>query len=323
MKTRYVKTLKESGTTEAMDGIDGNDLLDGDACFVGESLVAYFYILDATSGAAESSPDVIAPDVNPGTKRWLLQQMEWTGFTSTSTTSVAIAVGSKTFTVAINKGFVMGQMVMVAHDTTNWMHGNVTSYTAATGELIVNVTTIGGSGTEATWTVSLSSPTDTKKVEAAVGFTIAGGTTEKILTVKTNTTLFEAGTKVVFYQDTAPTGWTIVNTLDDKLLFITKGSGAGGQTGGGVHSTGTWTLSGVSVSVDSHTLTVAEMPEHTHPLNGYITSGGDRGYPNTGTTSGGTSGSTGGGGGHVHPSTVTFANTWRPAAYCAIIAAKD
>jgi hypothetical protein len=130
-----------------------------------------------------------------------------------------------------------------------------------------------------------------------------------------------SGTKMLFYQDTAPTGWTINNTLDDKLLFVTKGSAAGGQTGGGAHSTGSWTISGIAV--DSHVLTTAEMPAHTHTVpHANSTSVGPY-WPGSnaivpGTT---TSSSTGGGGGHTHGVTVTAG--WRPAAYCAIIATKD
>src|SRR5512139_600268 len=53
-----------------------------------------------------------------------------------------------------------------------------------------------------------------------------------------------SGTKMLFYANTAPnSGWTIVTSIDDVLVFQTKGSGAGGQTGGGVHSTGSWTIS--------------------------------------------------------------------------------
>ena len=40
---------------------------------------------------------------------------------------------------------------------------------------------------------------------------------------------------VLFYKDTAVTGYTLENTLDDKLVFVSKGSVAGGETGGGAH----------------------------------------------------------------------------------------
>jgi len=72
-RTVYIKTALTGGTTDAVDGIDGDTLLDGDVCHVYVSNVAYQYILDDDSGATESSPDVIAPDLNPGDKRWILQ----------------------------------------------------------------------------------------------------------------------------------------------------------------------------------------------------------------------------------------------------------
>ena len=61
------------GGIGALDSIDGTDLADGDAATVQTDGTVYFYHLDATSGAAESSPDIIKPDVNAGTKRWIKQ----------------------------------------------------------------------------------------------------------------------------------------------------------------------------------------------------------------------------------------------------------
>ena len=62
-----------------------------------------------------------------------------------------------------------------------------------------------------------------------------------------------SGKKILFYEDVAPLGWTINNTLDDKLVFVSKGSAAGGETGGGVHSTGTWTQPDHTHTADAHT----------------------------------------------------------------------
>ncbi len=62
------------GATGALDKIDGDTLTDGDGCLVITATGYYLYILDDDSGAVESSPDVIAPDTNPGTKRWILQK---------------------------------------------------------------------------------------------------------------------------------------------------------------------------------------------------------------------------------------------------------
>lgn len=68
----YPCTALTGGGTGALDAIDGSGLESGDVAFVTTSAALYSYRVDATSGAAESSPDVISPDDNAGTKRWLL-----------------------------------------------------------------------------------------------------------------------------------------------------------------------------------------------------------------------------------------------------------
>jgi len=76
--------------------------------------------------------------------------------TSTSTTSLAIGLGSKVFTTQANKQYTAGQFVSAVSnaDNTNYMHGNVVSYTG--GTLTLNVTDVGGSGTYADWNISIS-----------------------------------------------------------------------------------------------------------------------------------------------------------------------
>ena len=73
IKTIYHFTNLTGGTATALDSVDGNSLLDKDRAFVLYNSVAYIYELDDDSGAAENSPHVIAPDTNPGNKRWILQ----------------------------------------------------------------------------------------------------------------------------------------------------------------------------------------------------------------------------------------------------------
>ena len=72
-----------------------------------------------------------------------------------STTSLAIATGSKVFTVATGGAWVDGTRVRAISATgsgANWMEG-VISYNSGTGALTVTVDTIGGSGTLADWTI--------------------------------------------------------------------------------------------------------------------------------------------------------------------------
>jgi len=69
----YVLT---GGTSGCLDAINGSLLSDGDVCTVRISTGTYFYVLDSTSAATESSPDIISPDTNAGDKRWLLTEVK-------------------------------------------------------------------------------------------------------------------------------------------------------------------------------------------------------------------------------------------------------
>lgn len=79
-------------------------------------------------------------------------------YNGTSTTSVAIGTGSKSFTTQTGKNFQIGQSVRVAYTTTptNYMDGQITAYNTSTGALTVNVASVGGAGTYAAWTISLA-----------------------------------------------------------------------------------------------------------------------------------------------------------------------
>jgi hypothetical protein len=68
----YGAVALTGGTSGALDDIDGSALATGDGAYVITSTAFYIYYLNASSGATESSPDVISPDDNAGTKRWLL-----------------------------------------------------------------------------------------------------------------------------------------------------------------------------------------------------------------------------------------------------------
>lgn len=80
------------------------------------------------------------------------------GWSGTSSTSVAIGTGSKSFTASTGKLWVVGVVLQIASASapTNYMHGIVTAYNSGTGALTVNVLDIGGSGTLADWNVTLA-----------------------------------------------------------------------------------------------------------------------------------------------------------------------
>jgi hypothetical protein len=114
----------------------------------------------------------------------------------------------------------------------------------------------------------------------------------------TNADPIPTGTVMLFYQNAAPSGWTISSSLNDYALKIVSSSG--GVTSGSVLYS---TLFG-RTATDSHTLTVAEIPSHTHPISpAYPQFSGSvaTGAGNNGVTTGGSATqATGGGGGHTH-----------------------
>jgi hypothetical protein len=77
---------------------------------------------------------------------------------STSTTSLAIGTGSKSLTlVESGKAYIVGQYVVIASTASpsNNMVGQITSFSGTS--LVVNVTTINGSGTISAWSISVTS----------------------------------------------------------------------------------------------------------------------------------------------------------------------
>ena len=70
----YTKYVLTGGGTGALDAIDGDVLANDYRAIVITDDNAYHYILDATSGETEDGFNVIAPDSNAGTKRWILRR---------------------------------------------------------------------------------------------------------------------------------------------------------------------------------------------------------------------------------------------------------
>lgn len=139
-----------------------------------------------------------------------------------------------------------------------------------------------------------------------------------------------SGTSMLFYQASAPTGWTKQTTHNDKSLRVV--SGAGGTDGGSssfssvfasrtpagsVSSSFSGSTSGasanisvssstISISVGGHSMSANEMPLHAHTyLTNQGTGGGQGGGgADTGSTNAITGG-TGGSAAHTHGITQT------------------
>ncbi len=128
--------------------------------------------------------------------------------------------------------------------------------------------------------------------------------------------IIPAGSLMLFQQSSAPTGWTKATAHDNKALRVVTGSASSGgsntfaaafnnnQTVSGTTSSTSVTITG---STAAHTLTIAEMPAHTHTEGGIqefgTTSSTSTGTRNTGNSSPGNqfeTQSTGGDGSHSH-----------------------
>lgn len=134
--------------------------------------------------------------------------------TGTSTTSVTIGTGSKSFTTQTGLGFVVGMTLRIANSSTNYMTGDVTSYNTGTGALVVNVTSVVGSGTFASWTISLAAVG--ANTAGAVSFTPAGN----IAATNVQTAIQELDTEKLSSAAGAVTG----TNLEDITTAETVGS---------------------------------------------------------------------------------------------------
>jgi len=142
-----------------------------------------------------------------------------------------------------------------------------------------------------------------------------------------------SGTRMLFYQASAPTGWTKITSHNDKALRVVSGTGggSGGSTAfstvftsrspsGTVSSSLSGSTDGASANISiistnvqftisNTTLTTSQMPSHTHTLNGRNDPNGDGGAVEWNSVfdtdrSGGVN-STGGSSSHTHSYTQT------------------
>jgi len=111
---------------------------------------------------------------------------------------------------------------------------------------------------------------------------------------------FPSGTVMVFYQASAPTGWTKSTSQNNKALRVVSGTGGGSggswdlSSGDTSSSTGAHTHTGPShthstpshshshsLSAGSHTLSTSQMPSHTHSHKRYNDYGSGYRYVDT------------------------------------------
>jgi hypothetical protein len=122
-----------------------------------------------------------------------------------------------------------------------------------------------------------------------------------------------SGTKMLFQQTAAPTGWTKDTTHNDKAIRIVNGTVGTGGSSAFSTALATPTVTGtISGSTGSHTLSTSQMPSHSHSINlannGFPGTSGlnrtdlpDGSYQSVVSTN-----ATGGGGSHNHSLAATF-----------------
>ena len=115
-------------------------------------------VLAETNNAARTPTPIL---VDPVTGRVLVDidtsgLAAGPGYQATSTTSLAIGTGNKTFTTQAGLAYTAGARARAssAADTADFMEGLVVSYSGTT--LIINVDRVGGSGTDADWNINLA-----------------------------------------------------------------------------------------------------------------------------------------------------------------------
>jgi hypothetical protein len=130
-----------------------------------------------------------------------------------------------------------------------------------------------------------------------------------------------SGSKMLFVQDSVPTGWTLDTAVSDRVIRVIDTASEGGDVGGA------WAITGIVA--DPHKLSIDEMPNHDHALRG--SGGGDENqdYSARGPTSGNAVAPAGGkhtidtGGDLAHTHTVSNDVSWRPSYINALICIKD
>ncbi len=124
-KNIYGAIALTGGGTGALDSVDGAGLADQDMALAyvqGDKV--YHYVLNATSGAAESSPDIIAPDANAGDKRWILHDIH--GFSDKLNKAVDLTLGTnldytgQTATMTAGEALAFGDVCYLKDDGKLW-----------------------------------------------------------------------------------------------------------------------------------------------------------------------------------------------------------
>lgn len=204
------------------------------------------------------------------------------GYGGTSTTSLAIGTGTKTFATQAGLAYVAGQRVRASAGTSLWMEGDIVSYAGTSMQ--INVTRFSGSGTFAAWTIGVAGFAgpfqfaDVTGLDAALS--LASGATY-------NSRLRRAWTKCAAILAGTPSERLNIVMLGDSLSQVIREAvchrlkveyGNGGQAGRLQAETGFTPLSGSNATVVQ---TVTGAGDYTYsPIGEYwdIAAGGSQSW---------------------------------------------
>ena len=150
--------------------------------------------LDTAADVVSTGNDVIAAAASAASAAAIAG-----AFVGTSTTSLLIALGNKSFTTQSGEQYTSGVYITAvsAANGANFMFGQVVSYSGST--LVLDVQVTGGSGTYADWNLSLAGirgAAGAGVTEQSTGFTLTGGTSARTLTVLSTGTAALLGANV-------------------------------------------------------------------------------------------------------------------------------
>lgn len=152
----------------------------------------------------------------------------------TSSSSVAIGTGNKTFTTAGFYEWAVGMWVTVTSgaNPANFMFGQVTSYNTSTEALVVDVDSVGGSGTLSDWTIALSAynPVGSYLTAADIGVTVQGYDADTVFAdVQTNFSKQQYFGNVAL-TDAATIAWNAQTAQVATFTFVSSNRTMGAPT---------------------------------------------------------------------------------------------
>jgi hypothetical protein len=270
--------------------------------------------LTGTSGGAQN---LVVPDIE---KFYLVNNACADAITVKNSTGATVAVPASKAMLLFSTGSAVVDAVthMSSLTLTTALaiaQGGTGATTADTALDNLGGTTVGKGVFKAATAAAAQQAMDTEVGVDVLAY-VAPGTSGNVLT--SNGTVwqaaaaaaFDTGTRMIFAQNAAPTGWTKDTTnYNQHAMRIVTGT-AGGTAGTVDFSTaftsqavtGSVTITAVAGSAGATTLSTPQIPSHTHSYTGNANTKSDNTISGNITgDSAKTTGATGGGGSHTHP----------------------